>query len=60
MPGAVMPFERLKKRNNGKPTERLFPKFQRELFNTLLDELELTETYYASQSRTRWMHPLST
>ncbi len=53
MPGAVMPFERLKKRNNGKPTERLFPKFQRELFNTLLDELEL-KTDRDGQSRTAY------
>ena len=41
MPGAVMPFKRLKERNKGQPTDRLFPKFQRELFNTLLDELNL-------------------
>jgi integrase len=41
MPGAVMPFRRLKERNNGQPTDRLFPTFQRELFNTLLDELNL-------------------
>ncbi|MBS0473076.1 MAG: site-specific integrase [Proteobacteria bacterium] len=41
MPGAVFPFERLKKRNNGQPTNRLFPKFQRELFNSILDELDL-------------------
>jgi integrase len=53
MPGAVLPFERLQKRNNGKPTERLFPKFQRELFNTLLDELEL-KTDRDGQSRTAY------
>jgi integrase len=53
MPGAVLPFERLKKRNNGKPTERLFPKFQRELFNTLLDELEL-KSDRDGQSRTAY------
>jgi len=41
MPGAVHPFQRLKKRNDGQPTDRLFPKFQRELFNTLLDELSM-------------------
>ena len=41
MPGAVTPFRRLKERNNGQPTDRLFPNFQRELFNTLLDELNL-------------------
>lgn len=41
MTGAVHPFKRLQERNAGKPTDRLFPKFQRELFNTLLDELNL-------------------
>jgi len=41
MPGAVMPFRRLQKRNDGQPTDRLFPSFQRELFNTLLKELDL-------------------
>jgi integrase len=39
--GAVRPFQRLKKRNNPQPTERLFPKTHRELFNTILEELEL-------------------
>jgi integrase len=41
MPGAVHPFRRLKKRNNPQPTDRLFPKFQRELFNTILQEERL-------------------
>jgi integrase len=41
MPGAVMPFRRLKERNNGQPTDRLFPKFQRELFNALLEDTDL-------------------
>lgn len=41
MPGAVLPFKRLKERNDGQPTGRLFPKFQRELFNAVLDELNL-------------------
>lgn len=40
-PGAVLPFERLKQRADPKPTDRLFPSNQRELFNTILDELEL-------------------
>lgn len=53
MPGAVFPLERLKERNNGKPTDRLFPKFQRELFNTLLEELEL-KTDRDGQSRTAY------
>ncbi len=43
MPGAVTPFRRLKDRNKGQPTDRLFPTFQRELFNTLLTELDLRE-----------------
>ena len=41
MPGAVVPFKRLKARANGGPTDRVFPSFQRELFNTLLEELDL-------------------
>lgn len=39
MPGAVFPFQRLQKRNKGKATDHLFPKIQRELINTILDEL---------------------
>jgi integrase len=41
MRGAVLPFERTQKRNNGQPTDRVFGKVQRELFNTILDELDL-------------------
>jgi len=45
MTGAVLPFERLRKRNNAKPdpqiTDVIFGKVQRELFNTILDELKL-------------------
>ena len=41
MPGAVIPFRRLKKRNNPQPTDRLFPKTHRELFNRILDEEQL-------------------
>ena len=41
MPGAVLPFTRMKKRHNLQPNSLLFPKIQRELFNTLLDELRL-------------------
>ena len=41
MTGAVMPFERLRKRNNAEPTKLIFGKVQRELFNTILDELKL-------------------
>lgn len=39
--GAVRPFERLVERNNPQPTDRLFPKNHRELFNAILDELQL-------------------
>jgi integrase len=39
MPGAVIPFKRMKERHNLEPNQLLFPKIQRELFNTLLDEL---------------------
>jgi integrase len=38
---AVRPFQRLRKRNNPQPTERLFPKTHRDLFNTILDEVGL-------------------
>jgi integrase len=42
MPGAVTPFERLRKRNAPPSPETLvFSNIQRELFNTLLDELGL-------------------
>ena len=41
MPGAVTPFRRLKKRNNGQPTDLLFPKFSPQLFNKILQETGL-------------------
>jgi hypothetical protein len=41
MTGAVLPFKRLKKRNNPHPSDRLFPKNQRELLNTILKEEDL-------------------
>lgn len=41
MTGAVMPFTRMVKRHSLGPTDLIFPKLQRELFNTLLDELDL-------------------
>jgi integrase len=41
MTGAVLPFERLRKRNNPQPQDRIFGKTQRELFNTILGELNL-------------------
>ncbi len=36
--GAVRPFERLMERNKPEPADLIFPKFQRELFNRILDE----------------------
>jgi integrase len=53
MPGAVHPFRRLKERNDGQPTDRLFPSLQRELFNTILQELNL-KTDRDGQSRTAY------
>jgi integrase len=41
MPGAVMPYERLKRRNSGAATDLLFPKSHSELLNAILDEEEL-------------------
>src|SRR6185369_5794752 len=41
MTGAVGPFIRLRKRNNPKPTDRVFPKNHRALLNAILDELGL-------------------
>jgi integrase len=41
MPGAVLPFTRMKKRHELEPTDLVFPRIQRELFNTLLDELDM-------------------
>lgn len=41
MPGAVMPFSRMKKRHKLEPKDLLFPRIQRELFNTILAELDM-------------------
>lgn len=41
MPGAILPFERVRKRKNLKPTDKVFGKSPRELMNTVLDELNL-------------------
>lgn len=41
MPGAVLPFQRMKKRHSYAPKDRLFPTIQRELFNTILNELDM-------------------
>jgi hypothetical protein len=39
MPGAVLPFQRVAKRRDPKPTDLIFPRTHHELFNTILDEL---------------------
>jgi integrase len=36
--GAVKPFQRLAERNKPQPTDSIFPKTHRQLFNTILDE----------------------
>jgi len=41
MPGAILPFERVRKRKQLKPTDKVFGKSPRELMNTVLDELNL-------------------
>lgn len=41
MPGAVMPFKRLRARSQGKPTDLIFGNIQRELLNSILEELDL-------------------
>ena len=41
MPGAVRPFQRILKRRDPKPADRVFPVSHHELFNTILGELDL-------------------
>jgi integrase len=41
MPGAVLPFQRLRKRRQVQITDLVFGKVQRELLNNILDELKL-------------------
>lgn len=41
MPGAILPFERVRDRKELKPTDPIFGKTPRELMNTVLDELNL-------------------
>ena len=53
MPGAVLPFNRLQKRHKPKPSDRIFASYQRELFNTILGELDL-KTDREGQSRTAY------
>jgi len=43
MPGAVLPFQRVKKRHGLGPTDLIFPKIQRQLFNTILGELGMKQ-----------------
>jgi integrase len=43
MPGAVLPFQRMKKRHSLEPKDLVFPRIQRELFNTILAELDMKE-----------------
>jgi integrase len=41
MPGAVLPFQRMVKRHNLQPESLVFPAIQRQLFNTILAELNM-------------------
>jgi len=41
MTGAVMPYERLRRRNNGQPTDTIFGETPRDLLNAVLAELNL-------------------
>jgi integrase len=43
MPGAVLPFQRMQKRHKLGAKDLIFPKIQRELFNTILDELGMKQ-----------------
>lgn len=41
MPGAILPFERVRDRKELRPTDRIFGKTPREMMNTVLDELNM-------------------
>ena len=41
MPGAILPFTRMAERHQRGPSDLIFPTIQRELFNTILGELDL-------------------
>ncbi len=41
MPGAILPFQRMQKRHNGKPTDIIFGKTPRVPLNEILEELKL-------------------
>ena len=43
MPGAVLPFQRMRKRHSLEPKDLVFPRIQRELYNTILAELDMKE-----------------
>ncbi len=51
--GAVRPFQRLVERNKPQPTDPIFPKVHKELFNTILDEEGLKKDR-DGQSRTAY------
>ena len=41
MAGAVLPFQRVRDRNNPEPTDLLFPQNHKKQFNNLLERLDL-------------------
>jgi integrase len=45
--GAVRPFQRLVERNKPQPTDLIFSKTHRQLFNTILEEEGLKKTAYS-------------
>ncbi|OPH82451.1 tyrosine-type recombinase/integrase [Nitrobacter vulgaris] len=53
MPGAVEPYRRLVRRNKPEPSDLIFPKRQKEIFNNVLNELNL-KTDRDGQSRTAY------
>lgn len=53
MPGAVFPFKRMCERHQLEPNDLVFPTIQRELFNTVLHELDL-KTDREGNSRTSY------
>lgn len=43
MPGAVLPFQRTRKRKDGQPSDLVFGPVQRELLNAVLAELDMKQ-----------------
>ena len=41
MPGAILPFQRMQERHNGKPTDKIFGKTPRNPLNKVLEELNM-------------------